>query len=203
MQKNAASKAVESARRVVPVTDRKVDFSQFKPDVSLKDLQKLLGGKEVVFGASIATLSPATPHGRGGTSLILEMPIVVQYTGTPYVSFDQQLTPVPPANGRPTLLIYFEPFAYGITWVANYLFEFSIATAGAVTLDVWGDAGPSATVLNGGSRVVNGSTILTVVLQNVPPNQPIYVSLEQTEGGFWEWFSTVVRFPPLVVGASA
>ena len=199
MKKKASTKAVKTARKIVPFDDRRVQFSKFKPELSLKDLQTLLGGAGVVYSAPIETLSPSKPYGRGRTSLDLDMPTEVQLNAlTPSVSFNLQLTPSPPAYGPPTIWTYFDPFAYGITWVATYLFEFLIGSAGAVTLNMGGDGGPGSLLLSGGSKVVDGGAILTVILQNVPPTELIYVSVEQTGGGFWQWYSTVVRFPPPV-----
>jgi hypothetical protein len=179
-------------KTIVPFDDRRVDFSKFTPDVSLKDLRKMLGGTGVVYGAPIEILSPSKLSGLGTTNLMIYYPSMVDLNRTtPSVRLDLQSTGNTP--NPPTLGILFDPFAYGITSAARYVFEFLIESTGPVTLEVGGSG-----VMNGGSKAVNGFTTLTVVLQDEQPTQPIWVYVEQTEGGLWAWYSTVVRFPPLV-----
>jgi hypothetical protein len=36
-------------------------------------------------------------------------------------------------------------------------------------------------------------------MQNVPPTQETFAFLEQTAGGTWNWLSTSVRFPDIVI----
>jgi hypothetical protein len=94
--------------------------------------------------------------------------------------------------------MHFEPSAYGITSVGTYILEFTIQVFGQSTFNLSGFAG-SGTILNGGTKVLNGQTRVSLVLQNVPASQQTFGFLEQTAGGAWNWFSTQVRFPDIVI----
>ena len=76
--------------------------------------------------------------------------------------------------------------------------DFTIQAFGQSTFNLAGFAG-SGTVLNGGTKVLNGQTTVTLVLQNVPPSQQTFGFLEETSGVAWQWFRTKVRFPPIVI----
>lgn len=82
--------------------------------------------------------------------------------------------------------------------VATYIMEFTIEVFGQSTFNLRGFAGSGA-VVNAGTKVLNGPTRVSLVLQNVPPSQQTFGFLEQTAGGPWNWFSTQVRFPPVVL----
>jgi hypothetical protein len=94
--------------------------------------------------------------------------------------------------------MHFEPSAYGITSAATYIMEFTIETFGQSTFNLDGFAG-SGTLVNKGSKVLNGQVRVSLIMQNVPPAQQTFGFLEQTAGGPWNWFSTQVRFPPIVL----
>ncbi len=47
-------------------------------------------------------------------------------------------------------------------------------------------------------RVLIGSVTVQLVMQNVPPTMQTYGFLQQTSGASWNWYSTMIRFPPLV-----
>ena len=76
--------------------------------------------------------------------------------------------------------------------------EFTIEAFGQSTFNLVGFAG-SGTVLNAGTKVLNGPARVSLVLKNVPPSQQTFGFLEQTAGVAWNWFSTQVSFPPLVI----
>jgi hypothetical protein len=183
-----------------PFDKRTVDFSKFKPDLSPKDLQTLFGpaGKIIVFPPfffPIDTLSPTKTIGRGRTNLTIIASTIVQTDATtPAASFDRTATP----TRNPTIQMHFEPSAYGITSVATYFMQFTIEVFGQGTFNLAGYAG-AGTIANGGNKVLSGKTAITLVMQNVPPYQQTYGYLEQLSGAPWNWYSTLVRFPPLVI----
>lgn len=197
--KKASSKAASNkVREVEPFDKRSIDLTKFKPDLSAKDFKKLfgpIGGVSIFPFLPIETLSATKTVGRGRTNLTIVVPTIVQIdTPTPRASFDRRATP----SRNPVIQMHFEPSAYGITSVATYIMEFTIEVFGQSTFNLSGFAG-SGTVLNAGTKVLNGQTRVSLVLQNVPPSQQTFGFLEQTAGGPWNWFSTQVRFPPLVL----
>ena len=122
------------------------------------------------------------------------MPTIVQIdAATPSATFNKQSQ-----SRNPVIQMHFEPSAYGITSVGTYIMEFTIQVFGQSTFNLSGFAG-SGTVLNGGTKVLNGQTRVSLVLQNVPASQQTFGFLEQTAGGAWNWFSTQVRFPDIVI----
>jgi hypothetical protein len=74
--------------------------------------------------------------------------------------------------------------------------EFAIQAFGQSTFNLSG--GPVA-ILNGGTKVLNGQTRVSLVFPNLSPSQQVFGLLEQTAGGAWNWFSTQVRFPDIVI----
>ena len=76
--------------------------------------------------------------------------------------------------------------------------EFTVQVFGQSTFNLDGFAG-SGQVVNKGTKVLNGQTIVTLILQNVPPTQETFGFLEETSGVVWQWFRTKVRFPPIVI----
>ena len=196
--KKASSKAASNkVRELEPFDKRSIDPTTFKPDLSAKDFKELLGsiGGVLIFPfLPIETLSATKTVGRGRTNLTIIAPTIVQIdAATPRASFDRQFTP----SRNPVIQMHFEPSAYGITSVATYIMEFTIEVFGQSTFNLSGFAG-SGTVLNAGTKALNGQTRVSLVLQNVPPSQQTFGFLEQTAGAPWNWFSTQVRFPPLV-----
>ena len=116
----------------------------------------------------------------------------MQIDAAPSASFD-----VRAQTRRPAVQMHFQPSAYGITSVGTYIMEFTIQVFGQSTFNLEGFAG-SGTVLNGGTKVLNGAVTVSLVLQNVPPTQQTFGFLEETAGGAWTWLSVEVRFPPIV-----
>jgi hypothetical protein len=74
--------------------------------------------------------------------------------------------------------------------------EFTIQVFGQSTFKL--DGGP-VNVLNNGTKVLNGQTKVSLVFPNLSPSQQVFGFLEQTAGGAWNWFSTQVRFPDIVI----
>jgi hypothetical protein len=197
MAKAASGKSAGRIQELEPFDKRRVDLAKIKPNLSDKDLNQLIGpiGGDVFFPfLPIETLSPTKTIGLGRTNLTIIAPTIVQIdTPTPTATFDVR------AQARhPAIQMHFEPSAYGISTVATYFMEFTIQVFGQSTFNLDGIAGPG-NVLNRGTKVLNGQTIVTLVLQNVPPTQQTFGFLEETSGVAWQWFRTKVRFPPIVI----
>lgn len=179
-----------------PFDKRNVDFTKFKPDLTVKDYKKLFSpkGPIVVFPfLPIETLSPIKTIGKGRTNLTIIMSTIVQIDSTvPTATFDRRQTP----SRNPIIQMHFEPIAYGITSVATYIMEFTIQAFGQSTFNLSG--GPVPTT-NGGTKVLNGSQKVSLIFPNLAPTQQVFGFMEQTAGVAWSWFSTSVRFPPIVV----
>jgi hypothetical protein len=186
----------ESKKRVQKT---ELDFTKFKQEPSAEELTKLIGPGGVRFFI-IETISPNKTLGRGETSLTLYYADFVQAGNSPYhggyAHFHAQ------GSGVQT---FFEPIAYGITSVATYIMEFTInvQTGGGpqVTFELKGDAG-GGLLLNAGTKVLSsGPTKISLVFQDLPPQQVVSGFLQQNseDEGEWSWFSTQIRFPDLVL----
>ena len=197
MKKVSSKTASNKVRELEPFDKRSIDLTKFKPDLSARDLKKLLGpaGGIVVFPfLPIETLSATKTIGRGRTNLTIIVPTIVQIdAATPSATFNKQSQ-----TRNPVIQMHFEPSAYGITSVGTYIMEFTIQVFGQSTFNLSGFAG-SGTVLNAGTKVLNGQARVSLVFQNVPASQQTFGFLEQTAGGAWNWFSTQVRFPHIVI----
>ncbi len=189
-----------SKKGVEPETFDKhiTNFSKFKPDLTVKDFQKLLtpiGGVVVFPFIPIETLSCTKTIGRGRTNLTIIVPTIVQIDATsPRASFDRSKTPL----RNPIIQMHFEPIAYGITSVATYIMEFTIQAFGQSTFNLDGFAG-TGILANNGTKSLNGPSKVSLIMKNVPPTQQTFGFLEQKTGGAWDWLSTQVHFPPLVL----
>jgi len=195
----ASSKAVSNkARQLEPFDKRSINLTKFKPDLTPKDFKALFppaGGIITFPFFPIETLTSTKTIGLGRTNLTIIVPTIVQIDqATPRASFDRRATP----SRNPIIQMHFEPSAYGITSVATYIMEFTIQAFGQSTFNLTGFAGPG-TILNGGTKVLNGQVRVSLIMQNVPPSQQTFGFLEQTAGVAWDWFSTQVRFPPIVI----
>ena len=197
---NASSKAASGkAPQLEPFDKRSINLAKFKPDLTPKDLKALLfeppGGLVTFPFFPIETLTCTKTIGFGRTNLTIIRPTIVQIDqATPRASFDRRVT----GSRNPVIQMHFEPSAYGITSVATYIMEFTIQAFGQSTFNLSGFAGPG-TILNAGAKVLNGQVRVSLVMQNVPPSQQTFGFLEQTAGVAWDWFSTQVRFPPIVI----
>ena len=197
MKKTSSRAGSNKVRELEPFDKRSIDLTKFKPELSAKELKKLLepvGGIVTFPFLPIETLSATKTIGRGRTNLTIIVPTIVQIdAATPSATFNKQSQ-----SRNPVIQMHFEPSAYGITSVGTYIMEFTIQVFGQSTFNLSGFAG-SGTVLNGGTKVLNGQTRVSLVLQNVPASQQTFGFLEQTAGGAWNWFSTQVRFPDIVI----
>lgn len=182
-----------------PFDGSEVDFSEFEPNVSLEELQKTAEGiadlTRFPFFLPIETLSVTKTIGIGRTNLTFVRPNVVQAdAAVPRASFDIRNTP----TRNPAIQMHFEPGAYGITVASSYIMEFTIDVLDQSTFRLQGLGGSNTTV-ESGPVVLSGPTTVRLGLPNVSPSQQVFGFLEQTAGGSWNWFSTRVRFPPLVL----
>jgi hypothetical protein len=148
-----------------------------------------------VWFRTIDTLSPNKTVGLGRTNTTLIMPTIVQTdAATPYAGFDREVTP----SRNPAAQVHFEPSAYGNTAPATFVISFAVETSGPVTFNVQGLSFlPGVSGL--GSVVVNGAKSISVVYSNLASNQPVYALIEQTAGANWNWYSTRISYPPLVL----
>jgi hypothetical protein len=198
MAKASSKAASNKAPQLEPFDKRSINLAKFKPDLTAKDFKALFsptGGIITFPFFPIETLTCTKTIGLGRTNLTIIVPTIVQIDrATPCASFDRRATP----SRNPIIQMHFEPSAYGITSVATYIMEFTIQAFGQSTFNLTGFAG-SGTILNGGTKVLNGQVRVSLVMQNVPPSQQTFGFLEQTAGVAWDWFSTRVRFPPIVI----
>ena len=198
MAKASSKGSSNKARQLEPFDKRSINLTKFKPDLTAKDFKALFppaGGIITFPFFPIETLTCTKTIGLGRTNLTIIVPTIVQIDqATPRASFDRRATP----SRNPIIQMHFEPSAYGITSVATYIMEFTIQAFGQSTFNLTGFAGPG-TILNGGTKVLNGQVKVSLVMQNVPPSQQTFGFLEQTAGVTWAWFSTQVRFPPIVI----
>ena len=178
-----------------------VDPASFEKTLSLTDVATRVSVHDVItfpWFRPIDSISPTHTVGKGRTNLTLIAPDILQTdtTGTPYASFTWRQTP----SGGPGVSVHFLPSAYGITATGNYVISFRIQTFGAVTLDVGAFAGgPGAGISGTGSKSVNGTVSVVVGLSGVPASQPTYASIQQKGGAGWQWFSTSIEYPPLII----
>jgi hypothetical protein len=181
-----------------PFDKRKVNLDKIKLDFTQRDLKRVFDpvidiGTVPIFSWPIETLSPVKTVGRGRTNLTLIRPTIVQTdANTPHASFDRRESP----NRNPVVQMHFEPNAYGITAPSTYIMSFKIEAVGACTFNL---AGSFGLLSNAGARTVNGLTTISLTFTGVPAATQLFGFIEQTAGGRWNWFSTEVRFPALVL----
>ena len=196
--KTSIKKNGKKVSEAVPFDKKVINFTKFKPELTEKKLKDLLGdlsGPIVHYFAPIETLSCTKTIGLGRTNLTIIVPTIVQTdAASPRASFDRRSTP----SRNPIIQMHFEPIAYGITGNATYLMTFAIEVFGQSTFNLQGYAG-SGTISNNGTKVLNGSNWVSLIMKNVPPAQQVYGYLEQTAGGAWDWISVKVAYPPLVI----
>ncbi len=197
MEKTSSKAADKKKGEPVQFDKRIVNFNKFKPDISEKDFQKiLLPINDIVFWpfSPIDTLSCTRTLGKGRTNITIINPTIVQVdANTPYAGFDKRVT----QSSNPLIQIHFDPVAYGITHNATYVIEFVIETFGQSTFELNGFS-LAGTLVNAGTKILNGPSRVSLVINNMPPTVT-YVYLEQRSGGAWNWYSTNISFPPLVI----
>jgi hypothetical protein len=196
MKRPSSSATGKEVAEVEPFDKRDVDFTKFTPDLTATDLQKLLVPKAGLvtwpFGF-IETLTPTKTIGRGRTNLTIIMSTIVQIdSNVPSATFDRRSTP----SRNPVIQMHFEPIAYGITVVATYIMEFTVQAFGQSTFNLSGGPVP---VTNAGTKVLNGPAKVSLIFPNLSPAQQVFGFMEQTAGSAWNWFSTSVQFPPIVI----
>lgn len=197
MKKTPPKVAGKKTAEPAPFDKHAVNFSKFKPDIKEKDLKKLFLPpiNEVIFPfAPIDTLSCTKTVGRGRTNVTIINSTIVQTDAlNPFAAFDLSVTK--PHN--PAISIHFDPAAYGIAYNATYFIEFMIEAFGQSTFDLEGFP-LAGNLLNTGTKILNGPSKVTLIIQNMPPTVT-YAYLEETNGRAWNWYSTRIRFPPLVI----
>jgi hypothetical protein len=191
--KRPSSKARGRALRSFPFEKNKVDFAKFKSEPVAADIAKLtLPGVGIKFWpfVPIEVLSPIKTVGRGRTNLTLVSPTILQTdAATPYAGFGE---------GDGTVSVHFEPIAYGITSIATYIMWFDIQTFGSANFTLSGYVG-SGSLPNAGNKTLNGSVSVGLIMKDVQPYQQTYGYLRHLSGARWNWFSTVIKFPDIVV----
>jgi hypothetical protein len=176
-----------------------IDPAACETTLSLTDLAHQISVHDVItfpWFRPIDTISPTHTVGKGETNLTLIAPDIMQTdtSGTPYASFSYRETP----SGGPGVSVHFVPAAYGATATGNYLITFLVTASGAVNLQVGAYAGAGSTT-GTGARTVNGNVAVVVGLQNVPPSQVTYAYIQQKGGASWQWFSTSIEYPPIII----
>ncbi|WP_158865006.1 hypothetical protein [Leifsonia sp. AG29] len=178
-----------------------IDPSTFDKTLALSDVATRLTVDDVItfpWFRPIDTISPVHTVGEGRTNLTLLAPDILQTdtTGTPYAGFSYRDT----LAGGPGVSVHFTPSAYGITATGTYIVSFHIATSGGVDLAVAAyTGGPGTSAAGTGNRTVSGTVSVVVALRGVPAGQTTWVSVQQKGGGSWQWFSTSIEYPPLVI----
>ena len=197
MKRTAPGAARTMSKKFEPFNKKIIDVTKFKPDLSPKKLAGLFGppGFELSF-LTIDTLGVTKTVGLGRTNLTFIRPTIVQAdAATPFASFDRTLSP----SRNPAISMHFEPKAYGITAVSNFLMVFAIECFGQTTFTLNGFPG-SGTLANAGTKVLSGKITVTLGFNNVPPSQQTHGFLEQTAGAPWNFFSVRARFPfPILI----
>ncbi len=189
----APAKTSRKVTEIEPFDKSKVDLAKAKPELSAKALQKLVKPPFHFPFLAIETLTPTKTVGRGRTNLTLIATIFQTDATVPRASFDLRLQ-----ARRPVAQMHFQPSGYGITSVGTYIMEFTIQTLTQSTFNL--DGGPFGTnILNAGTKTLNGLTSVALVFPDLPPASEVFGFLEQKSGTQWNWFSTSVRFPDLVI----
>ena len=194
MEKTLSKPAV--SKFVDPVSFNKhiPNLSSIKPDLQTKDILNLLkhSGEILLPFGPIDTFSCTKLHGKGNSRVQIDAPTFVDSDGA-YYTTDTIL------NYR-QIEMFFEPISYGITAPGTYHMEFIIFIEEGLTVnfELTGAAGSDATILNSGPKTLTGSSRVSLLMQNVSPEQVIFGSIRQVGGGEWGWLSTQVGFPPIV-----
>jgi len=198
MMKTSVKNHGKKVSEPVPFDKKVINFTKFKSELTEKKLKDFLGpfnGPIVHYPAPIETLSCTKTRGLGRTNLTIIVPTIVQIDAvSPRASFDRRST----SSRNPVIQMHFEPAAYGIMANATYIMTFEIEAYGQSSFSLQGYAG-SGTIANNGTKVLNGSNWVSLIMKNVPPAQQTYGYLEQTSGGAWDWLSVKVSFPPLII----
>lgn len=199
--KKTSSSARNKVREAEPFDKRRVNLGSFKSDIKPRDWERL-GSQQFgpvvfppLFFNTIDTLSPTKTVGKGRTNTTIIAPTIVQTdAATPMATFDRTVIKF----RNPIIQIHFEPGAYGITSVSDYVITFFIQVFGQGTFNLQGFAS-TGTVVNAGAKTLRNQTSVSLIFQNLQPTQQTFAFLEQTAGPFWNWFSTRISFPPIII----
>jgi hypothetical protein len=112
----AASKESRKVTEIEPFDKSKIDLGKAKPEISAKELQKLVKPPFNFPGLAIEMLTPTKTVGRGRTNLTLIATIFQTDATVPRASFDLRNQ-----ARRPVAQMHFQPSGYGITSVATYI----------------------------------------------------------------------------------
>ncbi len=155
MKKAPSKTASRKDLELVPFDKHVTGYSKFKPDLTAKDLETLLTPIGGVFSfpfTPIETLSCTKTVGHGRTNLTIIRPTIVQVdAASPRASFDRRSTP----SRNPAIQMHFEPIAYGISFAATYIMEFTVEVFGQSSFTLDGGVG-AGTLGNNGNKVLNG-----------------------------------------------
>lgn len=203
MAKASSSKQTSPRFKPLQPENRKIDLTKFKLDFALTDFVEAFkpgrGPLGTVFFEPIVTLSPTKTIGQGRTNLTIIEPTIVQVDtlppSVPYAGFDRRLSP----HRNPTIQIHFQASGYGITTPGTYIVTFAIEAVGASTFYVGVNSALSG-VTGIGAKTLNGQQFVTLLIKNLPAAYELYAYVEQTAGGAWNWYSTRVTYPPLLIG---
>jgi hypothetical protein len=203
MAKARSSKPASPRFKPLPQENRKLDITRFKVDITTAEFVEAFkpgrGALAPVFFQPIVTLSPTHTIGQGRTNVTIIEPTIVQVDTSPpfvpYAGFDRRVSP----HRNPTIQIHFQASGYGITTPGTYIITFAIEAFGAATFNVAVN-GTLGGVTGTGPKTVNGQQFVTLLVKNLPPAYELYAFLEQTGGGAWNWYSTRVTYPPLLIG---
>ena len=201
MAKARSSKPASPRFKPLPQENRKLDITRFKVDITAAEFVEAFkpGGGPLapVFFQPIVTLSPTHTIGQGRTNVTIVEPTIVQVDTSPpfvpYAGFDRRVS----AHRNPTIQIHFQASGYGITTPGTYVITFAIEAFGAATFNIASN-GPSVT--GTGTKTLNGQQFVTLVVKNLAAAFHLFAYVEQTGGGAWNWYSTRVTYPPLVIG---
>jgi hypothetical protein len=199
--KKPSAKARGKVERPKPFEkSKKVDFSKFKAVPSASDIAKLAwagaGAKLWPVSPPIQVLSPAKTVGLGRTYLELQIHGFADFRGFgffPYVHWEAD-----GQSGGSAVVVYFEPGAYGITSVANYVTTFNIHLVTKATFSLWGTGMNVADTI----ALQPGYWTLQVLLRNISPANSFYTRTylaQETPRARWTWYSSVIKFPDIIV----
>lgn len=198
--KKQSSRPSGNKKELVAFDKRTVDFSKLKTDLSVTEIDRVVGIGRVVIVvpfSPLEVLSPVKTLGRGRTNLTIIRPTIVQIdTSTPFASFDIR------SDSSPAISMHFEPVAYGMNSRNTYIMEFTIQAFGQSTFMLGGGVG-SGTLGNAGTKILNGLNKVTLVMRDVEHTQHAHGFLQQTAGVAWNWLSVQVRFPDLVISQAS
>lgn len=174
------------------------DLAAFEHDLTISDWAERYRVGDIHLGPVIfspfAEVSPTNLRTRAHTDTNLIQPSVVitDTTGTPYAGFDMTDTP----NRQPAVAVHFLPTDFGITTVGTYVLRFYVDATSGVRLVTGVNAG--VTVLRANSDSRSGPHTVSFTFVDLPPSQPVYADITQTQGTQWSWYRTTISYPPLV-----